>query len=151
MNSGAVKRFNYTDESRKVLTEAMLLGWADSLLRFAYAFIHDFIADKSPQNHLSLSHSSDSLKQPLPTPRSHSLMHQALLQVLLTMPLTFWKNSFQTAHLSSTFIMQRLCPSRILMSWVMTSESFFALFNTFNLSTHMVKPISPISKVRMKI
>lgn len=48
MNSGAVKRFNYADESRKVLTEATLLGWADSLLRFAYAFIHDFIADKKP-------------------------------------------------------------------------------------------------------
>jgi hypothetical protein len=45
---GVVKRFNYADESRKVLMEAMLLGWADSLLYFAYAFIHKFIADKKP-------------------------------------------------------------------------------------------------------
>ena len=48
LNSSVVKRFNYADESRKVLTEATLLGWADSLLDFAYAFIHDFIADKKP-------------------------------------------------------------------------------------------------------
>ena len=47
-NSGVVKRFNYADESRKVLMEGTLLGWADSLLNFAYAFIHDFLADKKP-------------------------------------------------------------------------------------------------------
>lgn len=43
-HSGAIiKRFNYVDESRKVLTEATMLGWADSLLQFAYDFIDDFI------------------------------------------------------------------------------------------------------------
>jgi hypothetical protein len=47
-NSGVVKHFNYADESRKVLTEGTLLGWADSFLKFAYAFIHGFIADKKP-------------------------------------------------------------------------------------------------------
>ena len=46
--SQIVKRFNYTDESRKVITEGTLLGWADSLLQFAYAFINDFIAKKKP-------------------------------------------------------------------------------------------------------
>ena len=28
--------------------EGTLLGWAESLLDFAYAFIHDFIAHKKP-------------------------------------------------------------------------------------------------------
>ena len=28
--------------------EGTLLGWADSLLNFAYAFIHDFLADEKP-------------------------------------------------------------------------------------------------------
>ena len=43
-----IKRFNYADESRKVLTEGTLLGWADSLLQFAYTFINDFIAENTP-------------------------------------------------------------------------------------------------------
>ena len=47
-NSEVIKCFNYTDESHKVLTEGTLLGLADSLLEFAYAFIHNFIADQSP-------------------------------------------------------------------------------------------------------
>lgn len=38
-----VKRFNYMDESHKILTEATSLGWADSLLQFAYDFINDYI------------------------------------------------------------------------------------------------------------
>lgn len=42
-----LKRFNYSDESRKVLTEGTLLGWADSLLRFAYEFIGNFIANQA--------------------------------------------------------------------------------------------------------
>ena len=42
-----LKCFNYADESRKVLTEGTLLGWADSLLRFAYEFINDFIANQA--------------------------------------------------------------------------------------------------------
>lgn len=45
---GPIRRFNYSDESRKVITEGTLLGWADSLLRFAYAFINDFIANQTP-------------------------------------------------------------------------------------------------------
>ena len=44
--SQIVKRFNYADESRKVITEGTLLGWADSLLQFAYSFINDFITKK---------------------------------------------------------------------------------------------------------
>ena len=47
-HSQIVKRFNYTDESCKVITEGTLLGWADSLLQFAYTFINDFIAKKRP-------------------------------------------------------------------------------------------------------
>jgi hypothetical protein len=39
-SQSGIKRYNYTDESRKVLTEGTLLGWADSLLRFAYDFIN---------------------------------------------------------------------------------------------------------------
>lgn len=42
-----MKRFNFADESKKVLTEATLLGWADSLLRFAYTFIDSFIANQT--------------------------------------------------------------------------------------------------------
>ena len=38
-NSEVIKHFNYANESCKVLTEGTLLGWADSLLEFAYAFI----------------------------------------------------------------------------------------------------------------
>jgi len=41
-----IKRFNFADESRKVLTEGTLLGWAASLLRFAYAFIDNFITNQ---------------------------------------------------------------------------------------------------------
>ena len=48
--SQLVKRFNYADESRKVITEGTLLGWADSLLQFAYAFINDFITKKRPSD-----------------------------------------------------------------------------------------------------
>jgi len=43
-NGKAIKRFNYADESQKVLTEANLLGWADSLLLFSYQFIDHFIS-----------------------------------------------------------------------------------------------------------
>jgi len=46
--SGNVKHFNYADESCKVITEGTLLGWAKSLLQFAYAFINDFIAKQTP-------------------------------------------------------------------------------------------------------
>ena len=46
--SQLVKHFNYADESCKVITEGTLLGWADSLLQFTYAFINDFITKKRP-------------------------------------------------------------------------------------------------------
>lgn len=46
--SQIMKYFNYTDESCKVITEGTLLGWVDSLLQFAYAFINDFIMKKRP-------------------------------------------------------------------------------------------------------
>lgn len=41
-----LKRFAYADESAGVLTEATVLGYADSLLRFSYSFIQDFLRKK---------------------------------------------------------------------------------------------------------
>lgn len=45
-----IKRFNFADEIRKVLTEGTLLGWADSLLQFAYDFIDNFLAHQAPSD-----------------------------------------------------------------------------------------------------
>lgn len=42
-NGQAIKRFNYKDESQKVWTECIVLGWADSLLRFAYSYLDSFL------------------------------------------------------------------------------------------------------------
>lgn len=46
--STRVMRYNFTDKSQRVLTEGTLLGWADSLLRFAYEFINDFMGRQAP-------------------------------------------------------------------------------------------------------
>ncbi|KAF9483234.1 hypothetical protein BDN70DRAFT_800181 [Pholiota conissans] len=42
--SSSIRCFNFADESRKVLTEGTLLGWADSLICFSYEFTNDFIS-----------------------------------------------------------------------------------------------------------
>ena len=148
-DSVVVKRFNYADESRKVLMEGTLLGWADSLLKFAYAFIHNFIADKKPA------------KSPFPIPLLRFVKAAIAYseKLLVSAPGTSSGASHRAAYLLEELlpvdrpfiIMQRLCPSRILMNRVTTLESFFALSNTFNLSIPMVKPISLISKVCSRI
>ncbi|PPQ67554.1 hypothetical protein CVT26_006855 [Gymnopilus dilepis] len=43
-----IHRFNFADEYRKVLIEGTLLGWASSLLHFAYDFIDDFMSRRPP-------------------------------------------------------------------------------------------------------
>ena len=45
-NSGIeapIKRFNFDDESKSLHTEMTMLGWAQSLLTYAYNFIHSTI------------------------------------------------------------------------------------------------------------
>ena len=59
-NSGIeapIKRFNFDDESKSLHTEITMLGWAQSLLTYAYNFIHSTIrkhGEKPPMLVLSL-------------------------------------------------------------------------------------------------
>jgi len=42
-----IARLGFADESASLHTEATLLGWADSLLRYSYSFLDDFISRKT--------------------------------------------------------------------------------------------------------
>ncbi|KAF8149134.1 hypothetical protein B0H34DRAFT_667849 [Crassisporium funariophilum] len=79
------KRYNFADESRKVLTEGTLLGWADSLLRFSYDFIDDFITAQSP------------VTPPFPIPRLR------FVQAAIAYP-------DQTLHRPATYLLEELIP-----------------------------------------
>ncbi len=141
-HSGAViKRFNYVDESRKVLTEATMLGWADSLLQFAYDFINNFILTTA------------SAEPPFPIPQLRFVKGAIAYS---EKSLDSGAANRSTSHRASYLLEELLLQDDLFIKYIHNADavplqdsdepgyeqaSSFALYSTFSLKLHTVQAL----------
>jgi hypothetical protein len=98
-NSGIeapIKRFNFDDESKSLHTEMTMLGWAQSLLTYAYNFIHSTIRKQREE-------------PPMPIP-SLRFVHAVLAYAQKSLDASGTSSSRQSSSHRAVYLLEELLP-----------------------------------------
>ena len=91
-----IKRFNFDDESKSLHTEMTMLGWAQSLLTYAYNFIHSTIRKQGEE-------------PPMPIP-SLRFVHAVLAYAQKSLDASGTSSSRQSSSHRAVYLLEELLP-----------------------------------------
>ena len=91
-----IKRYNFDDESKSLHTETTMLGWAESLLTYAYNFIHSTIRKQEEE-------------PPMPIP-SLRFVHAILAYVQKPLDAPGTTSSRQASSHRAVYLLEELLP-----------------------------------------